>query len=306
MVLVCRNRCGASIESGAMTEVFMPSTDQVFKYVFGNARDLRPLRGLLSATLEVTEAALGQVTIADPHLMPNRHRGKLGIIDVHAQISGGRSAQVELQLLAQRGFEKRLAFYNSRLLENSADQRDDYEQLRQAITIAITGFNFLPGEDCYHRTFGLREQASGVDLTDVIRIDTLELRKLPSVSDGSLLWGWARFIASKTKEELDMIATISPEIASAVDTVYQFSAEKLAKIQAMREDMARRDLIQYRSDARHQGLEEGREEGREEGQLMAAREIGRRLLDQGLPLDQVAAAVGLPIDELRHIQTVTS
>jgi len=48
-----------------------------------------------------------------------------------------------------------------------------------------------------------------VEFSDILEINTLELRKLPSGTDGTELYDWAKFIAAET-EELTMIAERNP------------------------------------------------------------------------------------------------
>ena len=45
-----------------------------------------------------------------------------------------------------------------------------------------------------------------VEFTDIIEVNTLELKKLPETEDGTELWNRLKFLSAERKEDLDMIA----------------------------------------------------------------------------------------------------
>jgi hypothetical protein len=57
------------------------------------------------------------------------------------------------------------------------------------ISVKAGGCRFLYFEQ-YHHRFILYDIENKVEFTDIIEVNTLELRKLPQAEDGSELWDW--------------------------------------------------------------------------------------------------------------------
>ena len=87
----------------------------------------------------------------------------------------------------------------------------------------LTDEDFLPNAKGYHHQFRYRT-IEGIEFADLVEINTLELRKLPSITDDTDLWDWTKFIKSNDEEEMDMLAEKSPLIGRAVGVLKKLSA----------------------------------------------------------------------------------
>ncbi|MBQ9405816.1 MAG: hypothetical protein IJU37_03640, partial [Desulfovibrio sp.] len=86
---------------------------------------------------------------------------------------------------------------------------------------------------------------------------------------------------------------IDPVMDEGVTVIRELSADEEARWIADIKEKQRRDL-----DAFYQT---GRLKGRNEGAENRSREIAKRLLDMGLPLDQVTIGTGLTVEQLREL-----
>jgi predicted transposase/invertase (TIGR01784 family) len=223
----------------------------MFKAVFGNPHRSAPLRSFLESVLDIPHEDLAEVDIIDPHLPASHSQDKQGVVDVRLRTVSGRDINVEVQVLEQAGFRKRLAYYAAGMLSTQLSTGRDYEELTQAITVAITGFVVFPDKDgVFSSHFRLLDPDRGLELTDALQINILELPKLPLYDDGTLLWKWLRFMAVQTREELHMIAQLDPVIADAAEEVERFNQSRDMYLAYLSLDRAKRDRISNEAQTR--------------------------------------------------------
>jgi predicted transposase/invertase (TIGR01784 family) len=163
-----------------------------------------------------------------------------------------------------------------------------YSELKQAICIVITDYDFIPESEQCHTVFGMLEREEHFPFNDLMEINVLNLEKLPAEEDGKLA-DWLRFLKAEKEEEFTMVAEKNPIIKEAY-----------CKLQEMSEDEAKRMLYEARLKAqrdeysRIQGaLRKGREEGREE--------IILRMAEHGMASKDIAAVTRLSEQEINGI-----
>lgn len=100
-------------------------------------------------------------------------------------------------------------------------------------------YNFTQEENV-HSLYHIAEEITGERLTEVLEVHFIDLEKLRQGKgiggiDPSLL-RWLRFLASKSKEELEMLARNDKEIKEAVEDLKKMGAdEKLRREYEARE-----------------------------------------------------------------------
>jgi len=119
---------------------------------------------------------------------------------------------------------------------------DDYDLIKKVISIVITDDNFISASPRYHHRFTLYDPEAGVEFSDILELNTLELSKLPDGTDGTELYDWAKFIAAETEEELTMIADRNPVVEKAVVKLRELSADERTRDLYERREKARRDM----------------------------------------------------------------
>jgi predicted transposase/invertase (TIGR01784 family) len=131
-----------------------------------------------------------------------------------------------------------------------------YVDLKQAVSIVITDYDFIPESERYHTVFRMLEEEEHFPFNDLTEIHVLNLEKIPAEDDSKLV-DWLRFLRAEDEEEFKMVAEKNPVINEAY-----------CKLQVMSEDEANRMIYEARLKARrdeYSRMRGAREEGREEG-----------------------------------------
>ena len=176
---------------------FLPvKSDVLFRLFFADERNKEFLIDFLKAVLKLPEDDYHEVSIADPNLLRDYPGDKLGIIDVKLYTASRKVVHIEIQLVVTPETRERMVYYVAKLITEQMGCGDDYDAIRRVISIVILDEELIPDSVKYHHRFTLFDPEGkaplGVELTDVIEINTLELRKLPKGADGTALWDWAR------------------------------------------------------------------------------------------------------------------
>ena len=87
------------------------------------------------------------------------------------------------------------------------------------------------------------------------------------------------------------LAKIDPVMDEAFTVIRVFSADEEARMLAEAQKKLRLDNDAFYRTGLHKGEAKGAEK--------RSREIAKRLLDEGLPLDQIARGTGLSVEQLR-------
>jgi predicted transposase/invertase (TIGR01784 family) len=266
-----------------MKPILSAKSDYVFKLIFGDKRNTDVLGSLLSSVLKIPQSEYKELTIIDPHVKKEAENDKYGILDVKLTTKSGYIIHIEIQVVEIPEMIPRCIFYQSKLVTEQIQSGDDYLLIKRSITIVIADFplQYTPQNDKYHNQFRYRTE-DGTELTDLTEINTLELQKLPAVTDNSELWDWLEFIRTNDEEVLNMLQERSPEMRKAVGFLKELSADERTRMLAESREKARRDEASRMRGAKRDGL------------LEAAREM---LLDN-LPIPQIMKYTGLSQEEL--------
>jgi len=284
----------------------------MFKHVFADPDDTLALQGFLAAVLDLPAEDLAGIKIQDPHQIRHQPGGKEVVFDVKATTATGKSLEIEVQLVNVDGFPERLAYYVATILTHQLKRGEDYNELKQAISVAIADFNITGDYDRdYHHRFQLYDRLHGITLTEVLQVDLMEIPKLPAESDGTLLWDWLRFIGARSRKDLDQ--------AMRADSVIKHAGDKVRAYMDQRSDyrawVARRKMITemdaraldrtLRRIAREEGLAEEKAEGLTQGKTVgsyaAAMELARSMLARGYSLEVVADLINLTEDDMSEL-----
>ncbi|OUQ49622.1 Rpn family recombination-promoting nuclease/putative transposase, partial [Lachnoclostridium sp. An118] len=132
---------------------------------------------------------------------------------------------------------------------------------------------FADDEKC-HRTIRLCDEQTGKKYTDLLEMQILELKKLPGdLREDDEVVRWMRFLAGKSRKELEDMAGTSEYIEEAYRELERMSADERARLEYEARQKAIRDHDAIMNSAWETGLEKGLQEGREKG-LQEGREKG--------------------------------
>jgi predicted transposase/invertase (TIGR01784 family) len=266
--------------------LMLPKVDIAFKLLFGDERSKNILTDFLKAVLpELAEEEFEELTIVDPQLKREFVDDKLEILDVKLRTAREQSIEIDIQISAIPEMRSRITYYLANMITEQIGRGGHYSDLKQAISIVITDYDFIPETTRCHTSYRMLETEEYFPFNDLLEIHALNLARLPAEGEGKLL-DWLRFLHAETEEEIRMLAEKNPMIAEAY-----------CKLQAMSEDEANRMIYEARLKAqrdeysRIQGaLKKGRMEGLEK--------VARTLKDLGDPVEKIARATGLSADEI--------
>jgi predicted transposase/invertase (TIGR01784 family) len=152
----------------------------------------------------------------DPSLKRLFKKDKQGILDVKVLTISGKVINIEVQVGHFTAIRPRILYYLSKLIWEQMGSGDKYERIQQVVLVLICDQNIpeerweglspgmvqqgmggragKPGQ--YLNKFVLREEGSGKIFTNLLKIITIELPKVPEEGEGDEVWPWARFFIS--------------------------------------------------------------------------------------------------------------
>jgi predicted transposase/invertase (TIGR01784 family) len=283
-------------------EPLSPKNDLVFKLLFGERKRLKILRNFLQAVLDLPAEEYSRLVIVDPHLRGEHPDDKLGVLDVKVHTTTGKVIDVEIQVKPHSRIWERILFYAARLTTEQLKSGVPYTEIKKAVSIIIVDGDITTKDsEHYHHCFRLFDERTGYRFPDLFEINTLELPKLPRQPDGSPLYNWLRMFTARSKEEFDMVAKTSPEVAEAVGVIMELSEDECTRLLAEEREKYRRDEEARREDAYEEGEKKGRLEGEQTGEQKGRLEVARRLLLEKDPVERVAKVAGLSLEEVKTL-----
>jgi predicted transposase/invertase (TIGR01784 family) len=276
-------------------------SDFMFKKLFGDKNDQTNLRLLLRAILsDMPKEEFENINFKQTILPPDIKEGKTCILDFLAVTHSGYEVHIEMQVVGSLILVKRMVYYNAKLVVNQLSSGDDYPNLKRSVSIFILDFPLID-DDQYFHSFRFYDKKSGKELTDLTEMITIELEKVKEETDGTDIWPWAKLFKADTGEELGMLEA-NPELSHAVETIRHFSKDKEAWLQFEAEEKARADYRVHMAESRAKGMAEGEAKGMAEGEAKGRVETARNLFNLGLPIELIAQATKLSLEELENLK----
>jgi predicted transposase/invertase (TIGR01784 family) len=275
-------------------DLMLPKIDVAFKFLFGDQRSKNILADFLKAVLPgLADEEFEELAIADPHLKREFAGDKLEILDVKVRTKSGKSIDIEIQIADVPEMRSRITYYSANMITEQIGSGGYYNDLKRAISIIITDYDFIRETGRYHTVFRMLEETEHFAFNELMEIHVLNMVRLREEDEGKLA-DWLRFIRAEGEEEIKMAAEKNPIIKEAY-----------CKLQEMSEDEETRMVYEARLKAqrdeysRIQGaLREGRQEGIEKGSKEKAIGIAQNLKNFGMPIEQIVLATGLSLEEI--------
>ena len=231
--------------------------DIIFRLYFADERNAEDLINLLKSILDLPDDDYNDIEVSDPHLLPEYVGDKLAVIDVKLRTKSRKIIQIEIQLKVTAALKSRIVFYSSKLITEQISGSDDYWKINKVISIIITDEKLIRESTRYHHHFTFYDTDAKLEFTDLIEIHTIELQKLPEETDGTQLYGWAKFIAAETEEELEMAVQANPQVRRAAVKLRELSADEKARDMLERREKGLRDMATFIVEAEQRGEQRG-------------------------------------------------
>jgi len=269
--------------------ILPPTDDWIFKLLFGDERNKSMLIDLLKAFVELPHEEY-ELSFLDTSLKPENEDDKLGILDVKVKTKSGKVIDIEIQVNPVKNIGQRLSFYKSKLIVEQIGKGELYNVIQKVICICITNYELFSNAKEYANIFSFYNPKNGLRFDDIPEeIITIELPKVPDISDGSAGWEWMQFLRARQKEEFEMVAVRNPEIRKAVDTLYQLSSDEQVQAEHERRMKAWRD--------RASQIEASFFDGKQENAL----ETARKMKADNVSASQIAKYTGLTEQQINSL-----
>ncbi|MFT3742631.1 MAG: Rpn family recombination-promoting nuclease/putative transposase [Gammaproteobacteria bacterium] len=279
-----------------MSRYLDPKIDIVFKKIFGQHPHL--LKSFLNAVLPLPEDGLiVSLEYLSNEQVPQIPSFKYTVVDVRCTDQQGRIFIVEMQIQWTTGFMQRMLFNASQAYVNQLERGEQYHLLKPVYGLGLLNTTFDPDqEDWYHHYKIVNVEKPKAEIKD-LQLVFIELPKFKAknVKEKKLQVLWLRFIAELNEkanqappEWLEV-----PEIKQALDLAEEaaYTPGELESYNRYWDAISTEKTLQY-------GL---REEGIAIGEQKAKHAIAYKLLNIGLPLEEVAALTELPLAEVKAL-----
>ena len=284
-----------------------PTMDFVFKGLFGHEKKPEILISFLNAVL-TPEEPITSITFKDRTLDRRYRKDKVGVLDLLAQTDKGELVNVEVQLADENDMIERSLFYWSRLFSGQLESGHFYDQLERTICINILDFNLMDTDD-YHSSYRLKERDRNDELTDLLEIHYIELKKMKDIKDVSevktQLEAWIEFLKHPESRVSYELAHQHETIREAKEELLALSCDRKYRLHyeaRFKEWMDRLNRMHYaEKKGIQQGIQQGIEQGIERGIQQNKVEIAKQLMDV-LDVQTIAIKTGLSLDEVLQLK----
>ena len=284
--------------------------DYVFHRIYGSDTEesRAALIGLLNIILERKNDPIRHIEITNPSDLGDWILDKESVMDIKAKADSGELLTIEMQVSNLADYRCRTLFYGGRLVNSSLKSGESYDMMKKSIVVSIIQNKLFPKEIGCHSIFDVREQKTGLLLSDRLAFHFLELGKVDP---------------QKPVEEMTQIEKLAVYLRYANDENYKDSVQEICESEegiimaenlyrhATKEEreaawaecrmMYQHDQASLREDGRKEGHRQGLAEGEAIGAAQKQREIAKNLKDLGMDTNEIFKATGLCAEEIAKL-----
>jgi predicted transposase/invertase (TIGR01784 family) len=237
-----------------------PKIDYAFKRLFGTEQNGALLIHLINAVLRPKPGKeVVEVEILNPFNEKDFDDDKLSVVDVKARDQGGRRYNVEMQMLADQYFCKRLLYYWAKMDVQQMREGDPYEDLKPTFVIAFVNARVFPDAEAYHHAFSIRDVTGTLLFSGDFQTHILEIPKFRKglASLTSPLDLWLYFLENAELLDPDVLpaALNQPVIQRAMKELAMLTKDEIereryeARVKQQRDEVSRLRSARQESDA---------------------------------------------------------
>ncbi len=228
--------------------------DYMFRAVL--QKNTKVLAGLVGSLLYLDPETL-DVEIANPIILGESIDDKTFVLDVEVTVNKKTHLDLEMQVINYGNWKQRALSYLCRSFDNLT-RGSNYIDLAPAVHIGFIDFSLFEDAPEFYATYKMKNIKNNRIYTDKMWLSVVELNSIELATDEDRLHKidqWAKLFKAKTWEELKAMATTDQYMESAVNTMYELSADRMVKEQCRRraeyelyqkyqaEENARKDAI---------------------------------------------------------------
>lgn len=294
-----------------------PSSDVIFKNIFGNEKNKKLLESLLEAILNKNVEV--ERVQKSKELNISNILDKVGILDVEAILKDGTIVNIEMQSNPYEKYNKRVLYYLGELVSGQIDKGEAYKEIKDVIIINIMGYPIRYCKEFYNK-YEIRTIKN-----DKIKIDgaTIYFLSIPKFEKEkglleenvkyedvvkSKLDEWFVYFSYKNKELLDMVKVQNMDIEEAVqlysdlrkrrDVTHLYRSRVIAEMDNQVRLECAVERAEKRAERRAKKRAEERAEKKAEEKL---KQIIKNMLNQNISKDIIAKSVDISEEKLNSL-----
>ena len=291
--------------------------DYAFKRVFGTERYKAATIGMLNSIIK--DRKIEDVEFIANEIPRETDDGKTSIIDVMCREADGTRFVVEMQRGEQKNFQQRTLYYMSKII-SLYDLKSGDDSYNFPCSYMVSFLNF-PIEQLYgnpstngkcYLHYTTQEQHSKDKFPSSPEFYFLDLTKAPhdirNILNEEEFWVYLlreskslKDIPAQLKGQPSFDAFFNGATLSGYSKDEKLAYEKDMLLKLDIENSKREAEQKAYAKGKGEGLAEGEAKGKAEGLAEAQLEIARKMKAMALSAEQIAAATGLSVDEIRKL-----
>jgi len=269
-----------------------PKVDYAFKHLFGRETCKPLLINAINSVIQPSRLAVVDLELLNPFNLKQSLDDKLSILDIKARDQSGRYFNVEMQMLGDPAFLKRILFYSTRLHQQQLAEGEDYALLQPTISIVFLNQIIYPDVPDWLLKFQILEARHHFRMTDDLEFHLLELPKFTKTAEEltSDLDIWLYFLRHAEKMDLAALPTAMkrPLMRKALEELNLLTQDELERARyedrwkARMDESSRQAQLRREDEARRKDEEARRqdEEARQRDEEARQRDEEARRQDE--------------------------
>ncbi len=276
-----------------------PKIDFAFKKIFGDEQHKDILISFLNAILYGGQPIIQDLEILNPYLAPKLSGLKDTFLDIKAKITGNKYVIIEMQMLAVKGFAKRVLYNIAKKYSTQLKPGEDYTTLSPVIGLTITDFEMFDQAEVVGvlSRFALYDKDNEVEYpikdVELVFVElpkfTKDLSKLQTVTDK-----WLYFMRyANTLHDVPEAMKAEPEIDKAFQIANRVNLSQAELDELEQREFYVRDMLRFVDDAVNDAVDNAVKR--------TTLEIARHLLDI-LDDEMISERTGLTFAEVQNLR----
>jgi len=275
--------------------------DLLFKKVFGEKEDLKPIKYLLKNILNIEPK---KIEILNTELIGRPYKDKKIYVDLLVELEDGTKVSVEINTNTSQKYIDRNVYYMCRNISKDLKPNDVYKNLNKHIQINM---DFKGSHEKPIMKYELIEKETLKKLTDIIEIIRIDIpyyknkcynKKVSELDSLTKLLGLfgtkkielARVLCEGDKNMEDIMSRIEKynddeDVIGAYD--YEAKMKLIAEIE--------------KEEAVKEGHEEGFEQGIEQGVEQEKINIVKNMLNKNMDINLISEVTGLSTEQIQNL-----
>lgn len=275
-------------------------TDFAFKKVFGSFENKNILIKFLNSVIDFSNGyIIVDLEIQDPYNIPMLKGMKDTFVDVKARLDNDSIVIIEMQVLNNEGFEKRILYNAAKNYSTQLNKSEDYHLLNPVIALNIVDFIMFKETDKVITNFKLLEKEKFINYTDDIELIFIELPKFKKELHElqNIQEQWIYFL--KNADNLECVPKeFDSSIQQALNTVNEASMSR----DELEMQHKRKEFISVQRLAIFKADKDGFKKGMEKGMETKAMEIAKNLLKADVAIETISITTGLSSDIISQLK----